>query len=90
MAMYAPTTGSARFLARPTWLGATWPCLPPPIIGSTIARATPLLVITADINASLAKALPNLLGQARATIGDRQVTIVFDRGGVESEVVPAA
>ena len=41
----------------------------------------PLLVITADINASLAKALPNLLGQVRATIGDRQVTIVFDRGG---------
>jgi len=29
----------------------------------------------------LAKALPNLLGQVRATIGDRQVTIVFDRGG---------
>lgn len=28
----------------------------------------PLLVITADINASLAKALPNLLGQVRATI----------------------
>ena len=41
----------------------------------------PLLVITADINASLAKALPNLLGQVRATIGDRQVTIVFDRDG---------
>jgi len=41
----------------------------------------PLLVITADINASLAKALPNLLGQVRATIGDRRVTIVFDRGG---------
>lgn len=41
----------------------------------------PLLVITADLNASLAKAFPNLLGQVRATIGDRQVTMVFDRGG---------
>jgi prepilin-type processing-associated H-X9-DG protein len=42
----------------------------------------PLLVVTADINASLAKAFPNLLRQVRETIGDeRQVTIVFDRGG---------
>jgi transposase len=41
----------------------------------------PLLLITADINASLAKAFPNLLRQVRAAIGERHVTIVFDRGG---------
>jgi transposase len=41
----------------------------------------PLLVITADMNASLIKAFPNLLRQVRATVGERQVTIVFDRGG---------
>ncbi len=41
----------------------------------------PLLVITADVNASLTKAFPNLLRQVRATVGERQVTIVFDRGG---------
>jgi transposase len=41
----------------------------------------PLLLITADINASLTKAFPNLLRQVRAAIGERKVTIVFDRGG---------
>ena len=41
----------------------------------------PLLLITADLDASLAKAFPELLRQVRATIGERQVTIVFDRGG---------
>lgn len=41
----------------------------------------PLLVVTADINASLITAFPDLLRQVRAAIGERQVTIVFDRGG---------
>jgi len=41
----------------------------------------PLLLITADIDASLAKALPHLLRQVREAIGDERVTIVFDRGG---------
>ncbi len=41
----------------------------------------PLLLITADINASLTKAFPNLLRQVRAAIAERRVTIVFDRGG---------
>jgi transposase len=41
----------------------------------------PLLLITADINASLTKAFPNLLRQVRAAIGERRATIVFDRGG---------
>ncbi len=41
----------------------------------------PLLLITADVNASLAKAFPELLRQVRAAIGERRVTIVFDRGG---------
>ena len=41
----------------------------------------PLLLITADINASLTKAFPNLLRQVRAAVAERRVTIVFDRGG---------
>jgi transposase len=41
----------------------------------------PLLLITADINASLITAFPNLLHQVRTAIGNRKVTIVFDRGG---------
>jgi len=41
----------------------------------------PLLLITAELSASLTKALPELLRQVRTTVGERQVTIVFDRGG---------
>jgi len=41
----------------------------------------PLLLITAELDASLAKAFPELLRAVRATVGERQVTIVFDRGG---------
>ena len=41
----------------------------------------PLLLITGDVNAALTKAFPNLLTQVRALIGERRVTIVFDRGG---------
>ena len=42
----------------------------------------PLLLITADINASLAKAFPDLLRQVREAVAERRVaTIVFDRGG---------
>lgn len=41
----------------------------------------PLLVITGDVNASLAKAFPDLLREVRAVIGERRATIVFDRGG---------
>jgi len=41
----------------------------------------PLLMITGDLGQSLAKALPDLLRQVRAIVGERRVTIVFDRGG---------
>ena len=41
----------------------------------------PLLMITGDLGQSLAKALPDLLRQVRAVVGERRVTIVFDRGG---------
>jgi len=41
----------------------------------------PLLVITGEVNAALTKAFPRLLGKVRAAVGERRVTIVFDRGG---------
>ncbi len=41
----------------------------------------PLLVITGDVNSALTKAFPNLLREVRSVVGDRRVTIVFDRGG---------
>ena len=41
----------------------------------------PLLVITGEVNAALTKAFPRLLGEVRGAVGERRVTIVFDRGG---------
>jgi hypothetical protein len=41
----------------------------------------PLLVITGEVDAALTKALPRLLRQVRDLVGERRVTIVFDRGG---------
>jgi hypothetical protein len=41
----------------------------------------PLLVITGEVNAALTKALPRLLREVRDLVGERRVTIVFDRGG---------
>jgi transposase len=41
----------------------------------------PLLVITAEANAGLVKMLPAVLEEVRRLVGDRRVTIVFDRGG---------
>jgi hypothetical protein len=41
----------------------------------------PLLVITGEVDAALSKAFPHLLEQVRGAVGERRVTIVFDRGG---------
>ena len=41
----------------------------------------PLLVITGEVDTALSKAFTHLLQQVRAVVGERRVTIVFDRGG---------
>ena len=41
----------------------------------------PLLVITGDVDAALTQAMPHLLREVREVVGERRVTIVFDRGG---------
>ena len=41
----------------------------------------PLLVITGEVDAALSKAFAHLLQQVRGAVGERRVTIVFDRGG---------
>jgi prepilin-type processing-associated H-X9-DG protein len=44
-------------------------------------RGEPLFVVTAEANAGLARMLPVLLAEVRRLMGERRVTIVFDRGG---------
>jgi len=41
----------------------------------------PLFVVTAEANAGLVKMLPLVLGEVRSLIGERRVTVAFDRGG---------
>lgn len=41
----------------------------------------PLFVVTAEANAALTKMMPTLLAEIRRTVGQKRVTIVFDRGG---------
>jgi Winged helix-turn helix len=41
----------------------------------------PLFVVTAQANMSTCKMLPDLLAQVRKLVGDRRITVVFDRGG---------
>jgi transposase len=41
----------------------------------------PLFVVTAEANAGLVKMLPGILEQVRPLVGQRRVTVVFDRGG---------
>lgn len=41
----------------------------------------PLFVVTAEANAGLVKMLPGIQEPIRLLVGDRRVTVVFDRGG---------
>jgi len=45
------------------------------------AIGEPLFVVTAEANAGLVKILPSILNEARSLLGERRLTVVFDRGG---------
>lgn len=41
----------------------------------------PLFVVTAEANAGLWRMLPEILSELRPLVGERRITVVFDRGG---------
>ena len=45
------------------------------------AVGDPLFVVTAEANAGLCKMLPDMLAEVRSLVGERRLTVVFDRGG---------
>lgn len=45
------------------------------------AEGEPLFVVTTEANKGLVKILPMILDEVRTLVGDRRVTVVFDRGG---------
>jgi DNA-binding CsgD family transcriptional regulator len=49
----------------------------------------PLFVLTVPANTALSKMLPDLLAQVRELIGERRVTVVFDRGGFSPKLFQA-
>ena len=63
----------------------TWPvCIALPATSDywvNDSAGDPLFVVTAEANAGLVKMLPGILGEVRALVGERRVTVVFDRGG---------
>jgi transposase len=48
-------------------------------VGDT--RGDPLFVLTAEANAGMVEMFPRILREVRGLVGDRRVTVVFDRGG---------
>lgn len=45
------------------------------------AESEPLFVVPTEANPGLVKRLPGVLAEVRELVGERQVTVVFDRGG---------
>jgi transposase len=45
------------------------------------AAGDPLFVVTAEANAGMVKMLPPILAEVRTLVGERRLTVVFDRGG---------
>lgn len=51
------------------------------------AAGDPLFVVTAEENAGMTKMLPGILEEVRTLVGERRVTIVFDRGGYSPKLL---
>jgi transposase len=49
-------------------------------------QGRPLLFVTEEANASLAKAMPRVVAAVREVVGERKFTIVFDRGGYDGKL----
>lgn len=45
------------------------------------AAGDPLFLVTAEANAGLVEMLPRILAETRPLVGERRLTVVFDRGG---------
>ena len=49
-------------------------------------QGRPLLFVTEEANASLAKAMPAVIAAIRGVLGERRFTVIFDRGGYDSKL----
>jgi hypothetical protein len=49
-------------------------------------QGRPLLFVTEEANASLARAMPAVIAAIREVVGERRCTVIFDRGGYDSKL----
>ena len=49
-------------------------------------QGRPLLFLTEELTANLAKAMPRVIAAIREVIGDRRFTVIFDRGGYDGKL----
>ena len=49
-------------------------------------QGRPLLFVTEEANVTLAKAMPKVIKAIRQVLGDRQFTVIFDRGGYDGKL----
>jgi hypothetical protein len=52
-------------------------------------KGDPLFVLTAPANAGMVKMLPSVLAEIRKLVGQRRLTVVFDRGGYSPKLFKA-
>ncbi len=49
-------------------------------------QGRPLLFLTEELSANLAKAMPRVIEAIREVLGDRRFTVIFDRGGFDGKL----
>jgi len=49
-------------------------------------QGRPLLFVTEEANATLAKAMPRIISAIREVLGDRRFSVIFDRGGYDGKL----
>ncbi len=61
-------------------------CLPFIAISWVTSQGRPLLFLTEELSANLAKAMPRVIEAIREVLGDRRFCVIFDRGGYDGKL----
>ncbi len=63
------------------WPGFASRCRPATDYWVHDAESEPLFVVPTEANRGMVEVLPGILAEVRELVGERRVTVVFDRGG---------
>jgi len=73
-------------LAKGYWVQRRMPTSATTDLWVNDGRGDPLFVVTLEINQGLTQALEPALEEVRGLVGDRRVTVIFDRGGFSPQL----